>query len=131
MIYFVKLVKRGNKSKTIFQVQIFFTSRPLELLHLDLFGPTKTTSVSGKRYGLLIVDDYSRWTLVMFLAYKDESFGVFFKFYKRIKNEKGVCIASIRSDHVESLKMKGFIYSIKKMAFFIISLLLKHHNKML
>jgi len=43
------------------------------LLYLDLFGLTITSSVSGKRYDQVIVDDYSRWTWVMFLAHKDES----------------------------------------------------------
>ncbi|RDY13755.1 hypothetical protein CR513_01286, partial [Mucuna pruriens] len=33
---------------------------PLELLHIDLFSPTRTTSMSGKRYGLVVVDDYSK-----------------------------------------------------------------------
>jgi len=41
---------------------IVSTSRPLQLLHLDLFGPTTTTFTSGKRYRLVVVDDYSRWT---------------------------------------------------------------------
>ncbi|RDX74384.1 hypothetical protein CR513_45885, partial [Mucuna pruriens] len=60
-------------------------------------SPTKTGSVSGKRYGLLAVDDYIRWMWVMFLTHK--SCIVFFIFCKSIKNEKGVNITSIRSDH--------------------------------
>ncbi|MCI09587.1 serine/threonine protein kinase SRPK1, partial [Trifolium medium] len=36
--------------------------RPLELLHIDLFGPVSTASINGKKYGFVIVDDYSRWT---------------------------------------------------------------------
>ena len=43
--------------------------------------------------------DYSRWTWAMFLAHKDESFNVFFKFCTRVQNEKGLCITSIKSDH--------------------------------
>jgi hypothetical protein len=35
------------------------TSRNLELLHMDLMGPTKTTSLGGRKYILLVVDDYS------------------------------------------------------------------------
>jgi len=38
------------------------TSRPLELLHVDLFGPPSWDSLGGKKYGLVIVDDYSRYT---------------------------------------------------------------------
>ena len=50
---------------------------------MDLFGCTRTTSLGGKRYGLVIVDDYSRFTWVLFIAHKDETFKVFKKFYKR------------------------------------------------
>jgi hypothetical protein len=33
---------------------------PLELVHADIYGPTRTPSISNKRYFLLFVDDYSR-----------------------------------------------------------------------
>ena len=36
------------------------TSRPLELLHLDLMGPTRTESHGGKRYIMVVVDDFTR-----------------------------------------------------------------------
>ncbi|RDX72552.1 hypothetical protein CR513_47949, partial [Mucuna pruriens] len=51
-------------------------SKLRNLLHIDLFGLTRTTSMSGKHYGLVVVDDCSRWTCVVFLTYKDESFKV-------------------------------------------------------
>ncbi|KAI3715287.1 hypothetical protein L6452_22263 [Arctium lappa] len=38
------------------------TSSPLELLHMDLCGPMRTQSLGGKKYVLVIVDDYSRYT---------------------------------------------------------------------
>jgi len=38
------------------------TSRNLELLHMDLMGPTRTASLGGKRYLLVIADDFSRYT---------------------------------------------------------------------
>ena len=40
-------------------------SKPLQLLHIDLFGPTKTMSPGGKQYGFVIVDDYTRYTWVL------------------------------------------------------------------
>ena len=43
------------------------TSRPLELLHLDLMGPTRTESLGGKRYIMVVVDDFTRYTLVILL----------------------------------------------------------------
>jgi hypothetical protein len=42
------------------------THRPLELLHMDLFGPTSFVSIGGNSYCLVIVDDYSRFTWVYF-----------------------------------------------------------------
>ena len=66
---------------------------------MDLFEPTRTTSLGEKRYGLVIVDDYSRFTWVMFLAHKDETFVLFQKFIKKVSIEKNTTILYIRSDH--------------------------------
>ena len=49
------------------------TSRPLQLLHIDLFGLARTMSISGKQYGFVIVDDYIRYTWVFFLSSKNEA----------------------------------------------------------
>src|SRR4051812_24344213 len=60
--------QKGKFSKPAFKSKNVVSSiRPLELMHIDLFGPVKTTSVRGKKDGLVIVDDYSRWTWVKFL----------------------------------------------------------------
>jgi hypothetical protein len=45
---------------------IMTITRPLEMLHLDLFGPVAYISIDGNKYDLVIVDDYSRSTLVFF-----------------------------------------------------------------
>ena len=66
---------------------------------MDLFGPTRTTSLGGKKYGLVIVDDYSRFTQVLFLAHKSDTFIIFIKYFKKIINEKKTTIIIIRSDH--------------------------------
>ena len=58
---------RGSfKSKNIVS-----TTRTLELLHMDLLGPTRTISLGGKKYALVIVDNFSRYTWILFLASKD------------------------------------------------------------
>ena len=49
------------------------TSRPLELLHIDLMGPTKVQSLSGKKYILVVVDDFTRYTWVVLLKDKAEA----------------------------------------------------------
>jgi hypothetical protein len=46
---------------------IMTTTQPLELIYMDLFGPVTYLSIGGNKYGLVIVDDYSRFTWVFFL----------------------------------------------------------------
>ncbi|GJR84260.1 retrovirus-related pol polyprotein from transposon TNT 1-94 [Tanacetum coccineum] len=45
----------------------------LNLLHMDLCGPMRVESINGKKYILVIVDDYSRYTWTLFLRSKDET----------------------------------------------------------
>jgi hypothetical protein len=40
---------------------IMTTRQPLELIHMDIFGPVTYLSIGGKKYCLVIVDDYSRF----------------------------------------------------------------------
>jgi transposase InsO family protein len=75
------------------------TSRVLELLHKDLFGPTTYKSLGGNLYCLVIVDDYSRYTWTFFLHDKSEVAACFKKFAKRAQNEFKVKIKKIRSDN--------------------------------
>ena len=49
------------------------TSRPLELLHLDLMGPTRTESLGGKRYIMVVVDNFTRYTWVILLRSKSNA----------------------------------------------------------
>ena len=63
------------------------TSKVFELLHMDLFGPTQYTSIGGNKYGLVIVDDYTRYTWVFFLVDKSDVFATFKSFIKGIQNE--------------------------------------------
>jgi hypothetical protein len=89
----------GKQTKSSFKKKkIISTSRPLELLHMDLFGPIRTAGLSGKLYAFVIVDDYSRYTWVLFLAHKNEAHKAFVKHYRRIQNEKGYTINNVRSD---------------------------------
>ena len=72
--------------KTLKVKNLVSTSRSLELLHMNLFGPTRTTSLGEKKYGLVIVDDYSRYSWVLFLTHKDETFSAFTKLFERVSN---------------------------------------------
>nr|GEV36113.1 integrase, catalytic region, zinc finger, CCHC-type, peptidase aspartic, catalytic [Tanacetum cinerariifolium] len=52
---------------------------------MDLCGPMRVASVNGKKYILVIIDDYSRFTWVMFLRSIDESLDLIIKFLKMIQ----------------------------------------------
>ena len=101
--------RKDKFSKTSFKAKkIVSTSSPLELFLIALFGPVKTTYVNGKKYGLVIIDDYSRWTWVKFLKHKDESFSVFASFCSQVQNEKDCKIVRVRSDHGGEFENKYF-----------------------
>ncbi|GJV82769.1 retrovirus-related pol polyprotein from transposon TNT 1-94 [Tanacetum coccineum] len=71
----------------------------LYLLHMDLCGPIRVASVNGKKYILVIVDDYSRFTWVKFLRSKDEAPYFIIKFLKMIQLWLKVPVRSIRTDN--------------------------------
>ncbi|GJY23248.1 retrovirus-related pol polyprotein from transposon TNT 1-94 [Tanacetum coccineum] len=65
----VSKAKRSSfKSKTVPSLK-----GRLNLLHMDLCGPMRVASINGKKYILVIVDDYSRYTWTLFLRSKDET----------------------------------------------------------
>ncbi|GKB96672.1 retrovirus-related pol polyprotein from transposon TNT 1-94 [Tanacetum coccineum] len=89
-----KKAHASHKAKNIVS-----TTRFLELLHMDLFGPSAVRSYEGNRYTLVIVDDYSRYTWTRFLKDKTEASDQFEIFSKKIQNQLQCTIVSIRTDH--------------------------------
>jgi transposase InsO family protein len=79
-------------------------SRPLELLHMDLFGPVTYLSTGGSKYGLVIVSNFSRFTWVFFLQDKIETQGTLKRFLRRAQNEFELKVKKIRSDNGSEFK---------------------------
>jgi len=75
---------------------------------MDLFGPFRTISLGGNYYGLVIVDDYSRFTWTFFIVTKDETYHVFKNFVKVIQNEKDCSISSIKSNNGREFQNEKF-----------------------
>ncbi|GJU30250.1 retrovirus-related pol polyprotein from transposon TNT 1-94 [Tanacetum coccineum] len=71
----------------------------LYLLHMDLCRPMRVASVNGKKYILIIVDDYSRFTWVKCLRTKDEAPDFIIKFLKMIQVRLKVPVQRIRTDN--------------------------------
>jgi len=92
-IEYVMHVRRGNKLKMFSNLKILF---PL----LD------TLSIGGNYYGLVIFDDYSRFTWTLFIVSKDHAFIAFKHLGKILENENNCYISFIKFDHGVSFKMK-------------------------
>nr|GEZ37010.1 retrovirus-related Pol polyprotein from transposon TNT 1-94 [Tanacetum cinerariifolium] len=71
----------------------------LYLLHMDLYGPMRVESVNGKKYILVIVDDYYRFTWVECLRSKDEAPYFIIKFLKMIQVRLKMQVRRIRTNN--------------------------------
>ncbi|GJZ27229.1 retrovirus-related pol polyprotein from transposon TNT 1-94, partial [Tanacetum coccineum] len=71
----------------------------LYLLHMDLCGPMRVESINGKKYILVIVDDYSRFTWVKFLRSKDEAPNAIIKCIKNIQVRLNATFRNVRTDN--------------------------------
>ena len=89
---------KTNKAKHP-DTQTSATSRPLELLHLDLMGPTRTKFLGGKRYIMVMVDDFTRYIWVILLRSKSNALEHIEALCIRLQNEKSLKVDQIRSDH--------------------------------
>ncbi|GKA38795.1 retrovirus-related pol polyprotein from transposon TNT 1-94 [Tanacetum coccineum] len=69
------------------------------LLHMDLCGPMRVASINGKRYILVIVDDYSRFTWVRFLRTKDVAPEAIIKCIKNIQVRLNATVRNVRTDN--------------------------------
>ena len=122
---FGKQIKTSFKSKNHVS-----TSKPLQLLHIDLFGPSRYASLSGKFYAFVIVDDYSRYTWVLFLANKDDAIDAFRFFYKRFKMKNAILLLVLEVIMVENLKIMHLKVFVMTLALSINFHHLGLHNKM-
>nr|GEY72875.1 retrovirus-related Pol polyprotein from transposon TNT 1-94 [Tanacetum cinerariifolium] len=70
----------------------------LNLLHMDLCSPMRVASINGKKYILVIIDDYSRYTWTLFLHSKDETLEVLKEFLTMIQRNLQAPVTAVRTD---------------------------------
>ncbi|GJT50992.1 retrovirus-related pol polyprotein from transposon TNT 1-94 [Tanacetum coccineum] len=98
--HFCDACKMGKQAHASHKAKnIVSTTRCLELLHMDIFGPSAVRSYEGNRYTLVIVDDYSWYTWTRFLKDKTEAFDQFEILSRKIQNQLDCSIVSIKTDH--------------------------------
>ncbi|GJS27182.1 putative ribonuclease H-like domain-containing protein [Tanacetum coccineum] len=93
--------KASCKTKTVSSI-----SQPLQMLHMDLFGPTFVKGLMKKMYCLVVTDDYSRFSWVFFLATKDETSEILKTFITGIENLIDLKVKVIRCDNRTEFKNK-------------------------
>nr|GFB37264.1 integrase, catalytic region, zinc finger, CCHC-type, peptidase aspartic, catalytic [Tanacetum cinerariifolium] len=96
-----KIHRKHHKSKIAFA-----SNKPLYLLHMDLCGPMRVQSINGKRYVLVVVDDYSRYTWIFFLHSKDEASEVIISFIKKTQVNLQLKVQRVRIDNGTKFKNK-------------------------
>ncbi|GJU65101.1 putative ribonuclease H-like domain-containing protein [Tanacetum coccineum] len=84
-------------------------SEPLQLLYMDLFGPTSIRSIDHKSYSLVVTDDFSRFSWVFFLGTKDETFYILRDFITFVENQLTKKVKAIRCDNGTEFKNSNLI----------------------
>ncbi|GJW01632.1 putative ribonuclease H-like domain-containing protein [Tanacetum coccineum] len=93
--------KASCKSKVLNPI-----TKPLFMLHMDLFGLTFVSSLMHKKYCLVVTDDYSTYTWVFFLVTKDETSEILKNFIIQIENLVDQKVKIIRCDNGTKFKNK-------------------------
>ncbi|GKA51758.1 retrovirus-related pol polyprotein from transposon TNT 1-94 [Tanacetum coccineum] len=93
-----------SKKASLLPKLVSSTESKLELLHMDLCGPMRVTSINCKKYILVIIDDYSRYTWVYFLHTKDEALDMIIDFVNQVQRNLKAQILTIRTDNGTEFK---------------------------
>lgn len=90
--------QQGKSKKLPFPTSTSRASRPLERVHSDVWGPSPISSISGFRFYVLFVDDFSRYCWLYPLCSKSEVYNVFISFKAQVENLLDNKIKILRSD---------------------------------
>ncbi|GKC43458.1 putative ribonuclease H-like domain-containing protein [Tanacetum coccineum] len=97
--------QKGKQHKAACKTKLVSSiNQPLQMLHMDLFGPTSVRSINHKTYCLVVTDDFSRFSWVFFLATKDETSGILKTFITGIENQINYKVKIIRCDNGTEFK---------------------------
>eukprot|EP00253_Pinus_taeda_P036475 PITA_36475 len=88
----------GKQTRTNFPEKEGSASRPLELVHTDICGPTRKRSPRGEEYFISFIDNFSRMCWIGLMKYKYEAFEKFKSFKTLVENESDRRIKCLRSD---------------------------------
>ena len=79
-----------------------------DIVHIDIWGPSRVSSTLGFYYFITFIDDYSRYTWVFLMKTRSEFFSIFQNFCAEIRNQFGVSIKILRSDNAREYLSSPF-----------------------
>nr|KAJ0197227.1 hypothetical protein LSAT_V11C700352060 [Lactuca sativa] len=92
--------EQGKQTKSSFKPKSCSSiSVPLHLLHMDLFGPIPFRSLGGNKYTLVVVDEFTRFTWVIFLKKKSHAAQEIISLIRKNETLTGLKVKQLRSDH--------------------------------
>ena len=90
---------QAKHHRVSFPLQPYKPTRPFTLVHSDVWGPSKVTTSSGKRWFVTFIDDHTRLTWVFLISNEYEVTSIFCDFYHTIETQFNTKIAILRSDN--------------------------------
>ena len=87
----------GKQSRHAFAKERNVSENPLEVIHSDVWGPTKSTSMAGSNYYVTFIDDHNRKVWLYCMKAKSEVFEHFKHFKMMVEKEIGMHIKCLRS----------------------------------
>ena len=89
----------AKSHRTVYPSKPYQTSRPFYLIHSDIWGPSRATTTSNKRWFVTFIDDHTRLCWVYLMTEKSEVEGIFKNFYNMIETQFDTKISILHSDN--------------------------------
>ena len=91
-----------------FPKKVWRASKKLQLVHIDLYGPQRTSSLNGNLYYIVFIYDLTRMCWIFLLKQNSDAAGVFGKFKARVENESACLIQMVKSDNGKEYTSETF-----------------------
>ena len=98
----------GKMCQLLFKESVFKSSRPLELVHSDVWGPAPVVSINDYKYYLVFVDDFTKFTWLYLLKFKSDVFTIFKYFKAIVENLLDHKIKILRTDYGGEFTFNAF-----------------------
>lgn len=109
-LYLVILAFMPNKNRLLFLLSLSVSINSFDLVHMNIWGPLSTTSLSRFKYFLIVVDDKSRFTWIYLMKLKYETSILTKNFLTMVHTQFNIKIKCIRSDNGNEFKLTNFYH---------------------